>query len=201
MRRRTNTSSTYVRPKRKSNTDGSPESRQKESVCYNCGDKGHYSRSCPKSKNRSRDNKNRRQFNLVNGYDSEEASENGHAGKEESSDGSYDSSDATEDDISDEDTDSEQTTKALTVSTSSARDKDHTNKVRFIVSETEKSPVNLPVGGGKLLRQKLICNQVEINPVVDTGEFVSVIDESIVNHLEWKLKQSGMSLVGACCCF
>ena len=68
-------------------------------------------------------------------------------------------------------------------------------KPRFSISEIEQ--VNLLVGGGTLLRQKVLCNDVEVNAVVDTGAYVTVMDESIVNHFKWKVDGAGTPLVGA----
>ena len=42
-------------------------------------------------------------------------------------------------------------------------------KARFAVTEVNEERVNLLVGGGKLLKHKVFCNDVEINAVIDTG--------------------------------
>ena len=68
-------------------------------------------------------------------------------------------------------------------------------KPRFSISEIEY--INLLVGGGKLLRQKVLCNEVEVNAVVDTGAYVSVMDEDIVKRFKWKIDGVGTPLAGA----
>ena len=68
-------------------------------------------------------------------------------------------------------------------------------KPRFSISEIEY--INLLVGGGTLIRQRLLCNGVELNAVVDTGAYVTVMDESIVDHFKWKIDGAGTPLAGA----
>jgi len=69
-------------------------------------------------------------------------------------------------------------------------------KARFAVTELKEERVNLMVGGGKLLKHK-ICNDVEINAVIETGAYVSVVDHEIVEQLDWTLEAPVMKLVGA----
>ena len=86
----------------------------------------------------------------------------------------------------------EQPTEVLTV-----KHLDGPTKPKYAVCEIKSDNINLVVGGGKLLRQTLICNSVEINAVVDTGAYVTVIDESIADHFKWKIDGSAFPLVGA----
>lgn len=68
---------------------------------------------------------------------------------------------------------------------------------KFKVINEPSHELNLVVGGGKLLEHKIYCNDVEISAVVDTGAFVSVIDESVVQHFGWKPNGPPLSLIGA----
>jgi len=64
------------------------------------------------------------------------------------------------------------------------------------VTELKGERVNLMVGGGKLLKDEIICNDVEVNAVIDTGAYVSVVDYEIVEQLGWALEAPVMKLVG-----
>lgn len=88
--------------------------------------------------------------------------------------------------------DDEVPTEVLTVNTNT-----RTNGPKYQVTTIGENHVNLLVGGGKLLKQKLICNDVEVAAIVDTGAYVSVIDSSIVEHFNWNTRNLNMALVGA----
>lgn len=53
------------------------------------------------------------------------------------------------------------------------------------------------VGGGKLLEHDIVFNDVKLTATVDTGAYVSVINEEIVDAMGWEIDSPSIPLVGA----
>lgn len=159
-------------------------------ICYNCNKKGHVSKDCwarkasPSRSTRRGTNSFRRRVNFI---------------QEDETSNDEDEVDTYHDE--EEESDEEPVDEGAQVLTVQHRPGDGPlTEPRFVVitNPTNGSKiVNLVVGGGKLLEQKITCNDVEINAIVDTGAYVSVIDESIVEHFKWATAGPPMSLVGA----
>lgn len=65
-------------------------------------------------------------------------------------------------------------------------------------ANTKKAnPVNLVIGGGKLIETQIMCNKELVPAIVDTGAYVTVIDEKLTLDKGWKVNQNAKTLIGA----
>lgn len=98
--------------------ESSPDSDEKnaEITCYNCGEKGHYSRGCPSKRYQRNSNQNRRQVNNVNEYDPVGIDETDYT-SEDSYDTDYTDESETDESSGDGENGEERTSRVLTVRT------------------------------------------------------------------------------------
>lgn len=54
------------------------------------------------------------------------------------------------------------------------------------------APMSLVVGGGNLLIQEILCNDVPLSAIIKTGVFVSVIDSRVVEANGWELGECNL---------
>lgn len=143
-------------------------------VCYNCNKPGHLAKNCWAPKGKKTSPNETMQSITTGNSDTDDENEI----RSEKPEGNANS-------------DESETIEVLTIGSTTKR---HTPRPKYFISE---EPLNLVVGGGKLLRQKVVINDAEINAVVDTGAYVSVIDGTLVKHFNWTKLPSSKKLIGA----